>query len=49
MQISIDGGGRKIPVDYFDAYRIDRSELQPVLFGFGKVTPKKGEKVKNTT
>ena len=45
--ISIDGGGEKIPVECFDPYKIDRSKRRPLVFTFGKVTPKSGKKVSN--
>lgn len=44
-QISIDGGGKKFLVDYFEPYKINRSTLRQIRFNFGMVVPKKGEKV----
>ena len=46
-QISIDGDGEQIAVDYFDPYGIDRSTLHPVRFSFGIVNPRQGVKVSN--
>lgn len=43
--VDIDGGNnKKIRVETFDPFRIDRSNYQPIRFSFGLVNPKPGNK-----
>ena len=43
--ISVDGpNNKKIPIEYFDAFNLDRQQLQPIRFSFDLVHPKKGAK-----
>lgn len=44
-QISVDGEGGRIPIDYYDPYDIDRSSPREIKFKFGKVKPEVGLKV----
>ena len=44
--ISVDGpNNKKITIEYFDAFNLDRRQLQPIRFSFGLVHPKGGEKI----